>query len=197
MTYRTQLFRPGILTIAFFILTSIGWSNCIAQEGNENEESFHPHHQLGLVISHAHVFDGRDDAGKKKVLSLPSWGIDYTYNFHPRWGVGLHTDIIVEKYKVEEHGGEIIERSYPVAPALMGVYKPGGHWSFLLGMGAEFAKEENLALTRAGIEYSGELPGHWEVFGSLAYDIKWSEYDSWLLGIGIAKLLGKRKHRHK
>jgi len=178
-------------------LKGIGWGSCFAQYGDDSEVHFHRHHQLGVVISHAHVFDGRDANGKKKVLSLPSWGLDYTYNFHPKWGIGLHTDIIIEKYKVEEHDGEVIERSYPVAPAIMGVYKPGGHWSFLLGMGGEFAKEEDFALTRVCIEYNGELPKHWEVFGSLGYDIKWNGYDSWILGMGIAKSLGKRKPHHK
>jgi hypothetical protein len=32
----------------------------------------------------------------------------------------------------------------------MGIYKPGESWSFLLGFGGEFAKEENYFLTRVG-----------------------------------------------
>jgi len=159
------------------------------------EESFSPYHQIGLSINHVHVFEGRDDDGNREVLSLPAWGLDYKFQFHEKWAVGLHTDFIVEKFKVEKNlaGGEdkqTVERSYPIAPALMGIYKPYEHWSFLLGFGGEFAKEENFFLTRAGVEYGYELPKGWEVFGTASYDFKWKAYDSWGIGLGIAKNFG-------
>jgi hypothetical protein len=176
-----------------FVITIIICFPLFSQEDEQKgkEEAFHPHHELGLVVGHAQVFEGRDANGKKKTLSLASWGIDYNYIFHPKWGIGLHTDIIVEKFEAEGEDGAVIERNFPIAPALMGVYKPGGHWSVLLGMGIEFAEEENFGLTRAGVEYSGELQKRWEVFGSLSYDFKWNAYDTWVIGIGISKKLGK------
>ncbi|MHC0444678.1 hypothetical protein [Flavobacterium phragmitis] len=163
----------------------------------QSEESFTPHHQLALVLSHAHVFEGRNQDGEREVLSLPAWGIDYTYHFSPKWAAGLHTDFIIEKFAVEKNlaGGEekqTIERSYPIAPALVGIYKLNGHWSFLLGMGGEFAKEEDFLLTRAGAEYGYELPKGWEVLGSFGYDFKWNAYDTWTIGIGIAKSFGRK-----
>ncbi len=159
-------------------------------------EAFEPHHSLGLVIGHAQVFKGLDAAGNRKVLSLPSWGIDYTYMFKPKWGIGLHTDIIVETFEVEKHlesGGhdEVVERSRPIAPALVGIYKPGPHWGFHIGTGLEYAREATFFLTRAGAEYSAELRGGWEVFGSLNYDFKWNAYDTWTIGLGISKVLGR------
>jgi outer membrane protein W len=177
-----------------FCLTVVMGTNCSAQENSEKEEVFKPHHQVALVISHAHVIEGVDTDGNKSALAMPSLGIDYTYVFHPKWAIGLHTDVIIEKFKVQKDLGDEqeIERSYPLAPALMGIYKPGRHWSFLLGMGAEFAKEENFLLTRAGIEYSAELTNGWEVLGSLGNDFKWNAYDTWVIGIGIAKKIGKK-----
>lgn len=173
--------------------------NCFSQHEQEAKKPFHPEHKLSVVISHAQVFQGRDINGNKQVLSLPSWGLDYTYQFTPKWGIGLHTDIITETFEVEKHlssGGDaqVIERAYPVAPALMGIYRLNHHWSFLIGAGVEFAKEENFFLNRAGVEYAAELPKGWEVFGSLSYDIKWSAYDTWLIGLGISKVLGWNKH---
>ncbi len=161
--------------------------NCHAQE---NEERELPYHQLGLILSHAHVFEGITEEGKKSVVSLASWGVDYNFFFHPRWGVGLHTDVILEEFKVEKVFGdkEVIKRSYPIAPAAMAIYKPFEHWSFLLGMGGEFAKEENFFLTRLGIEYGAELSERWELAGSLAYDLKWDAYDTWTIGIGIVRV---------
>ena len=184
--------KSTILKIAGIVIISFFWGNAFAQVETREAEKFIPHHLLGVAVSHAHVFDGRDADGNKKTLSLPSFGIDYTYQFRPKWGVGLHTDIIVEKFAVKKTSDqEVIERSYPIAPALMGIYKASPHWSMLLGAGVEFEKEENFFLNRAGVEYSGELPKEWEVFGTLIYDFKWHAYDTWVLGIGIAKSFGK------
>jgi hypothetical protein len=163
------------------------------------EEAKESHHQVGLVMGHTAIFEGEDENGDKKSLLLPSFGIDYTYFFKteenkPTWGIGLHTDIITETFKVTKNldGGnteEVIERTMPIAPAILGIYKTSRHWAFLLGFGVEFAKEENLTFTRAGIEYGAEISDGWEVFGTFNYDFKWNVYDSWTLGIGIAKNL--------
>ncbi|SFD63873.1 hypothetical protein [Flavobacterium phragmitis] len=186
-------FRKIFLLVTFFLLS--GYSNITAQENKE--KSFSPHHQIGLSINHVHVFEGRDDEGNREVLSLPAWGLDYTFQFREKWAIGLHTDFIIEKFKVEKNlasgeDKETVERSYPIAPALMGIYKPNEHWSFLLGFGGEFAKEENFFLTRAGTEYGYELPKGWEIFGTVSYDFKWNAYDSWGIGLGIAKNFGKK-----
>jgi hypothetical protein len=157
---------------------------------SSEHETFKPHSTIGLVVSHAHVFAGRDENGGKKVLDLASWGIDYNYHFSPKWAMGLHTDIIIESFKVEGHDGEEIERSYPIAPAMMGIYKPNHHWSLMAGAGAEFAEEGNFFLTRLGVEYGVEIRKGWEVMGALAYDIKWNGYDTWVLGLGISKAFG-------
>ncbi len=169
--------------------------NTVACAQEANEESFRSHHQLALVLSHAHVFEGIDENGKKGMLSLPAWGIDYSYNFHPKWAVGLHTDLTIEKFKVEKNlgDGEELERSYPIAPAIMGIYKANRHWNFLLGAGGEFEREENFVLTRVGAEFSEELPKGWEVLGSFSYDFRWNAYDTWTLGIGIAKSFGHNR----
>ncbi len=179
--------------LSFFTLL-VAFNNINAQENKdaekkESSKKFEPKSSLSFVLGHAHVFEGRDATGKKKSLILPSIGIDYMFQFKPKWSVGLQTDIIIETFKVEKHlgGGTVIERSSPIAPALMGMYKASEHWNFLFGAGAEFAKEENFFLNRFGIEYAAEMRKEWEVFGTLSYDIKWKAYDTWIIGIGIAK----------
>jgi len=180
-------FIQGFILIFSFTLLFV--PDCLAQQ---TREPFVAHHQLSVVLSHAHVFEGRDQEGNRQVLSLPSWAIDYTYHFNGKWAAGVHTDFIIEKYAVQKNlaGGkekETIQRSYPIAPAIVGIYKLDEHWSFLLGMGGEFAKEEDFLLTRAGVEYGYELPKGWEIFGSLGYDFKWNAYDTWTIGIGIGR----------
>lgn len=163
MLYRISSYlKKSFLFALLFSLVSILTNKSVAQESEENEV-FKPHHQIGISINHVHVFEGRDDEGNREVLSLPAWGVDYTFQFHKNWAIGLHTDFVIEKFKVEkvyanDDDNETVERSYPIAPALMGIYKPSESWSFLLGFGGEFAKEENYFLTRVGAEYGYELP---------------------------------------
>ncbi|WP_343697259.1 hypothetical protein [Flavobacterium sp.] len=195
MTINYNFQKTAFLSIFFSYLSCCFSNKTIAQESEE--KAFSPHHQIGISINHVHVFEGRDEEGNREVLSLPAWGIDYTFQFHEKWAIGLHTDFIIEKFKVEkvyanDDDKETVERSYPIAPALMGIYKPNEHWSFLLGFGGEFAKEEDFFLTRAGIEYGYDLPKNWEIFGTFSYDLKWNAYDSWGIGLGIAKNFGKK-----
>ena len=190
MTSTSHLKKTLFLTALLYLIIQ----NKITAQENE-EKIFKPHHQIGISINHVHVFEGRDDKESRETLTLPAWGIDYTYQFHKKWAIGLHTDFIVEKFKVEKvyasgDDQETVERSYPIAPALMGIYKPNEHWSFLLGFGGEFAKEEDFFLTRAGVEYGYELPKGWEIFGTASYDFKWNAYDSWGIGLAIAKNFG-------
>jgi hypothetical protein len=145
------------------------------------------------MMSHTQISQGVQSDGNNKWLSLPSWGINYNYKFSPKWAVGLHTDIVVEDFAVEEHlkssNGEVLERSYPVATAVMFSYKPGKHFSYMLGSGGEFAHTGNLFLLRVGIEYGYHLSNNWELNANLTNDLKVNAYNSWAIGFGIARVL--------
>ncbi|MDH7461900.1 hypothetical protein QEG73_11450 [Chitinophagaceae bacterium 26-R-25] len=163
----------------------------------QDKEPFKPKHSLGLNIGHEQSFSGVDENGKRKLVGLPYWGLDYNFQFARKFAIGLHTDFVTETFKVEKNleagEKEVVERSFPIAPAVMGFYKPTEHWSFGLGMGAEFEKEENYVLNRIAIEYGAEIRNGWEVFGVLQYDIRWNAYDTWTIGLGISKAFGKQK----
>lgn len=169
---------------------SLFWSIPVFSQ-EELEKGEKGSHRITLVLSHANVYQGIKD-GDTKWLSLPSWGLDYDYRLSDRWAIGLHTDIIVESFEVKtnlSNEEETIKRSSPIAPALVGIFKATKHSSFLFGMGAEFAKEENLFLSRAGYEWGTEIKGDWELGFSLCYDFRWDAYDSFLIGIGISKII--------
>lgn len=179
-----------ILSLFLILINFIGYSQ------EETEEEF-PKHTLGLVLSHANISKGVTESGTKW-LSVPAWGIDYNYWMNEKWAIGLHTDFIVEKIEVVENlnkDEETIERSYPIAPAVMGIYKPTKHSSFLFGMGAEFAKEENLVLNRIGYEWGTEIGENWELGLSFNYDFRWNAYDSYTLGFGISRVFGCKKNK--
>ncbi|SRR6056297_540577 len=145
-------------------------------------------HAIALVISHTQINEGLDENGEKQWLSLPSWGINYNYYLNKKWALGIHSDIIVEDFVVESLGrsGETIERSYPIASALVVSYKPGEHFSFMLGTGGEFTKDQSFFMLRLGIEYSYHMNQNWELIANLLNDLKLNGYNSWGVGLGVA-----------
>lgn len=176
----------------FALICTLQFAHAQESEEEENSANFH---RLTLVMGHAYVPAGFQN-GNKEWLVLGSWGFDYDYWLHPQWAIGLHSDLVIENFEIEKSGGEetekILERSYPLASTLVGIFKPGEHLTILLGAGGEFAKEETLLLFRAGLEYGWELPGEWELGISLLNDLKVDAYNSWTLGVGISKVLGKQ-----
>ncbi|SFS39941.1 hypothetical protein SAMN04487906_0315 [Zhouia amylolytica] len=170
----------------YFILFCILFWGVQSYSQEEQIEESETRHSISIVLSHANVLEGRDSDGGKEWLKLAAWGINYNYEVDEKWAIGLHTDIILEQFVAEGENGEEIERSRPVAPALMGAYKPGEHWSILFGAGGEFSKDENYFLNRASLEYGTPLASNWEFIAEFSYDFRWKAYDSFTLGVGVA-----------
>lgn len=179
--------RP-LHTLTFIVLMGSG---ARAQEHAATKEEGHTRHEVAVLLAHTHVAEGYNVDGELTWRSLPSFGLNYNFWLSHRWAIGLHTDLITETFVVEENlnadEAVTVERSHPIAPALMATYRPHTHFAFTLGAGQEFAKEGDLALMRAGVEYAIHLGGHWETSGSLAYDFRFNAYDSWTLGIGVTR----------
>jgi len=185
MKKKLQIFALSIL----LVITASSQES----EKKEEEASQKGTHRFTLVLGHSHLSEGIKDNGHKGWKTVPSTGIDYDYWIGDHWAIGVQTDIVIEDFEVEDHDQTVIERSKPLATVGVAIFKPGEHISFLAGMGGEFAKEENFALTRLGIETGWEMKNHWEFGISLLYDIKWSAYDTWVFGFGISKLLSKHR----
>ena len=175
----------NFILLLFLFITASGH----AQEEN-NEESEKGVHRISLAICHNNISQGaRSESSDVKWLSLPAWSLDYDYWLSDKWAIGLHTDFIVEDFYVKANlsDEEILERSSPIAPAVVGIFKPTKHSSFLFGVGAEFAKEENLFLNRIGYEWGTEITEDWELGITACYDFRWNAYDSYLIGIGVSR----------
>jgi len=129
------------------------------------------------------------------VLIVPTLGLNFDYYLTEKWGIGLHSDILLSQFKAEKHNGhEEIIRENPIAICAMGLFKVHERWAFLLGYGLEFEKHENLPLIRMGCEYGIPLPKHWEVALSLEYDYKINSYGALMFGIGFSRALKKKKN---
>ncbi|WP_299782115.1 hypothetical protein [uncultured Formosa sp.] len=182
-------------TLLLLILLQLGAYTIYAQESenkhNEETEEGFEHHQIGVMIGHAHIDEGHHVEGNRWLV-VPMVSLNYNYWFTKNWAVGLHTDFILETYEIlketEEGESEVLERELPIAPAIMAAYKPGEHFAFMVGVGEEFAKEEDLFLIRGEVEYSLELPKAFELGAAIGYDLRFDEYDSWVLAIGISKM---------
>lgn len=158
----------------------------------KSEAAFHPHHRVTITMENAHIPTKVEIAGASKNLIVPAWGFDYDYWFKPKWAFGLHTNLIMQQYKIErEHDGIKVDRNYPLSIALVGIYKPAEHWNLIAGVGRELENNESFNLLDFGVEYGVELPKEWELSFNLKYEAKINAYDTWLFGIGIGKIWGK------
>ncbi|WP_353777326.1 hypothetical protein [Winogradskyella sp. 3972H.M.0a.05] len=182
-----KLFSPSTTSLLLLLLQSFLSS---AQDKVHDKNSEHTNkHSIALMLSHTQINEGVNEQGKRQWLSLPSWGINYTYFIDGKWAVGLHSDIIIEDFVVESIGRssqETIERSYPIATALVGLYKPTKHFSILAGSGMEITKEQNFFLVRFGLEYSYHFHDNWELIANLVNDLKVNGYNSFGIGLGVA-----------
>lgn len=170
----------------FFAFVAIGHSQDSAHS------PFHKHHMLTVIVGHTQVSQGVDASGDRKWLSLPSWAINYNYKFSAKWAIGLHNDIIVETFEVEQHlksgAAATIERKYPIASVAVASYKPGKNFSYLLGAGGEFAHGKNLFLIRVGVDYGYHFHKNWELNVSLVNDFKVNAYNSFGFGMGVTRI---------
>lgn len=173
-------------------------SQAVAQEGEhgdhanasvEHEEHKFFHHQVQYAVGHTHISTGLNLEDQRRWISLASHVLNYNYRFDEKWSLGLHTDIIIEEFRVEHSTDEVIfERTNPVTVSLMGGYRFWGPFVGLLGGGMEFAPEEDLGLIRVGLEPGWHFgDGKWEVSISGIYEFKIDAYNSWLFAIGISR----------
>lgn len=177
-------------SIVSFILTLC----CLIANGQTDEESFENEtqgkHSLGLFIAHSYISRGVID-GEMQWLSAPSFALNYNYRLNDRWSIGLHNDIIIESFIVEDRSSsneEFFERESPISNILVSTYKLTESWGVAAGAGIDWEKNENFTMIRLGTEYGRQLKDEsFEIVFSLNYDILINAYDIINFGIGINK----------
>ncbi|WP_187175290.1 hypothetical protein [Algoriphagus sp. AK58] len=171
------------------LLVLLAFANLgIAQESAS--EGHRPKIRAAILMANSRVPHSYE--GEKKLLILPTWGMDVDYFFHPRWSVAFQADIKVQSFEVEKNEASL-ERSYPVALAGVIHFHALRHWSFYAGPGYELEKSENLFLVKLGTEYSFEITEDFEIALNLAYENKNEVYDSWTFGVAFNKKIWEKK----
>ena len=192
-----------LLNIAFIMQS-------YSQEHEENKNESHKsaeHHELNKKhiisgsLNHTVIFSAIKNGESASNITLPSFGLNYTYAFNHKWALGLHNDIILEDFVVKgsetdqlkssstsNEDAAIIERGTPIAACIMVIYKPVPYLGLMAGVGREFSSHEDFTVIRFGLETPYHLPKNWELFGVLTYDINIDAYQSLTYGIGIGKM---------
>jgi len=179
--------------IAFFIFMMVITPCSLAQhaETSHNDQAAEhggTRHKVTLVMAYS-LLKNHVDESTNDILVVPTFGLNYDFMFHQKWGVGLHTDIVLQQFKVEKHDHiEALIRENPVALCGVGLFKPIPSLTFIAGYGIEIEKHESIQLLRLGVEYGFHLPGNWELGFTLEFDRKFNTYNSWVFGAGFSKL---------
>jgi hypothetical protein len=169
--------------------------NAIAQETvTPGKEDLKGSHRLSLGLGHTHVAESLVE-GKKEWRAYASWSLNYDFWLSNKWAIGLENDMILESFMIENAENKTIERSYPVCMVPVVLFKPLKHLGLVGGTGVEISSEENMVITRFGIEACFELPNKFELSAGLIFDERWENYNSFALTLTVSKIFSKRgKH---
>ena len=172
----------------FTIICILSYSVIAQDKATDIESETQPlnHHRVSLIIGHGHVFGAETTSGGN-IVTIPTWGIDYSYWINHNYGVGLKSDIEIINYVVEDSEGEFIDRSNPVIVSIIFLYHTRKGWNFLTGPGIEFEEHENLFIYRVGAGYEVHIPNDWDFAPEIIFDIKEKGIGSFTWGIGVGK----------
>lgn len=136
-------------------------------------------------ISLAHTYIPQQTVDGKEILVFPSFGIDFEYWFNHKVGLGLHNDIELLIFEVQDTEGNYIKREYPLLSTFDVLWKPFHNISFFGGPGIEFEKHQNYFIFRIGIEGEICVSSHLDIAPIVFYDVRNGAYDTFSVGIGI------------
>ena len=173
----------ALISFLFFGLTAISQEHV---GDSENKDHEFKRHRISVIIGHGHVFGAETTSGGN-IITIPTWGIDYSYWINHNYGIGLKSDIEIINYVVADYEGEFIERDNPVIVSIIFLYHTRKGWNFLTGPGIEFEDHENLFIYRVGAGYEFHFAKHWDFAPEIIFDIKEKGIGSFTWGIGIGK----------
>ncbi|KAB8154848.1 hypothetical protein EZY14_002900 [Kordia sp. TARA_039_SRF] len=116
---------------------------------------------------------------------VPSWGLDFEYWFNHTWGIGLHNDIEIETFIIQNADNEEIERVNPLVFTIDALYHFGNGFVVTIGPGVELEKQESFYLMRIGVEYEKDISHSFYLIPNVFLDQRFDGYNTWNIGLGI------------
>ncbi len=152
-------------------------------------------HRFTFSLAQVYFQEGKSDEIRNTFV--PAYTFNYDYMITSRWSLGMHNDIPMQDIEKEEelHDFRLSSSERPVATKIIGAYHTHKNIGLLFGIGDEISHHENFFITSAGAEYEFHLKSSWQLGAELVYDYKVHTADTWMMGIGISKVL--TRHRHK
>ena len=181
--FNATLMTSKLLLFFWFVYLS---SDLIAQPDHEPEH--HSYWRISPFIGH--TFVALEKGGEHTPIA--SWALDVEYWWKESIGVGLHNDLEIESFIVEDTDGEFIERHFPVVVSLDFLFKP---WKGIVvygGPGMEFDSNESFGLMRTGIEYEFVLDDHFDVSPTFFYDNRFGAFNTWTFAFGVGWKIGMK-----
>ncbi|SEM45766.1 hypothetical protein SAMN05421856_103344 [Chryseobacterium taichungense] len=186
-----NLKKYGLLVLAFI-------TSSVYVHAQETAEHHSIKGKIGISAVMGHAFIKTKIENENEINSAAAFGLNANYWLSDRWAVGIHSDMVFENFIIEEKNtnGErsFIEREYPLSVNLVTTYKPIPSLGVMAGFGQEFSRKKDLTMFVVGTEYMFELPHHLELGVSVMYEAKRHAYDTFVVGLGITKLINLKKH---
>lgn len=172
------IFRKVLPLLLLFVLVNMA--------GQEQKEQKEHKHLLGAGFGFTFVplGDALGDTDARGVFTK-TVGLDYFYNFHPRWGAGFLGAVELDHYVVTD---EQVERENAIILTLVGMYSATKYLDLFLGGGVEVEQHDNLAVLRLGLQYSIDVGKHWALVPKLHFDFK-ENYNTWSFALSFARRL--------
>ncbi len=175
-----------VLSIAFFSVNA----QTHHAEGGGHEQL----HKFSLITANSLIRNSLSLDGNNTLI-VPTFGFNYDYYFNAKWGAGIHSDILLQQFKVETHKTDnILVRDNPVALCGMLNYKPSHNFVLMGGFGYELEKHETLNIFRFGVGYEIPIQNNWEIGFDLEYDIKINAYGALMFGVVFSKIYPRLKN---
>lgn len=149
----------------------------------ESASHFFPHFRAAAFISHTFI----PAAAENTRVAIPSYGLDLEYWLNPSWGIGLHNDLELETFIIEQEHRELLDREFPLVSSLDILIRPWKGLVFQIGPGVEIDRNQTFFLFRLGLEYEVELGHHWDLYPTFFYDAREDAFTTFSVGLGVGK----------
>lgn len=171
-------------TYFLVVLLWCGTLLCSSYAARAEEADKESKHHVGVVGGLTYVPIGQRDPDDDFVIA-PTVGVEYLYEFQPRWLVAGMADIELIEYGIESKA-RLITRENPLILAVTAMFRVTHEWIVYLGPGYEIESHETFFVIRAGVKYEFHSGGL-EIAPTLEFDFKEKTYSSIFLGVALGR----------